>query len=45
MITEERYLELVGVVNNARPLYMQGAYTGISDEVYDSYMAEIYEYE
>ena len=45
MITEERYLELVGVVNNVRPLYMQGAYTGISDEVYDSYMAEIYEYE
>lgn len=45
MITNERYLELVDVVNAARPLYMQGADTGISDELYDSYMADIYEYE
>lgn len=45
MITEERYLELVKVCNDARPLYMQGAYTGISDELYDSYMNDIREYE
>ena len=45
MITEERYQELVGVCNNARILYMQGAYTGVSDELYDSYMADIREYE
>lgn len=45
MISEERYKELVEVVNAARPLYMQGANTGISDELYDSYMNDIYEYE
>lgn len=45
MITEERYHELVGVCNNARILYMQGAYTGVSDELYDSYMADIRDYE
>lgn len=45
MITEERYYELIGVCNNARILYMQGAYTGVSDELYDSYMADIRDYE
>lgn len=45
MITEERYRELIQVVNAARPLYMQGANTGISDELYDSYMNDIYEFE
>jgi DNA ligase (NAD+) len=45
MITEERYHELVGVCNNARILYMQGAYTGVSDELYDSYMMDIRDYE
>lgn len=45
MITEERYKELIQVVNNARVLYIQGALTGISDELYDSYMADIYDYE
>lgn len=45
MITEERYHELIGVCNNARILYMQGAYTGVSDELYDSYMADIRDYE
>ncbi len=45
MITEERYHELIGVCNNARILYIQGAYTGISDELYDSYMADIRDYE
>lgn len=45
MITETRYHELVGVCNNARILYMQGAYTGVSDELYDSYMADIRDYE
>lgn len=45
MITEERYHELIKVVNDARLLYIQGALTGISDELYDSYMADIYEYE
>lgn len=45
MITQERYEELVKVVNMARPLYMQGADTGISDELYDSYMKDIYDYE
>lgn len=45
MISEERYRELVKVVNNSRLLYIQGAYTGVSDELYDSYMADIYEYE
>lgn len=45
MITEERYLELVDKVNQARPLYMNGQETGISDETYDSYMADIYDYE
>jgi DNA ligase (NAD+) len=45
MITEERYHELIKVVNNARLLYIQGALTGISDELYDSYMADIYDYE
>lgn len=45
MITKERYAELIKVVNDARPLYMQGADTGISDELYDSYMHDIYEYE
>lgn len=44
-ISEERYHELVGVCNNARILYMQGAYTGVSDELYDSYMADIRDYE
>lgn len=42
---QERYEELIRIVNAARPLYMQGKDTGISDEVYDSYMREIYEYE
>lgn len=45
MITKERYQELIEVVNAARPLYMQGAETGISDELYDSYMNDIYEFE
>ena len=45
MITEERYHELIKVVNDARLLYIQGALTGISDELYDSYMADIYDYE
>lgn len=45
MISKERYRELIEVCNNARPLYMQGAYTGISDELYDSYMADIRDYE
>jgi DNA ligase (NAD+) len=45
MITKDRYHELIEVVNAARPLYMQGANTGISDELYDSYMNDIYEYE
>lgn len=45
MITQERYEELIKVVNHARPLYMQGADTGISDELYDSYMKDIYDYE
>lgn len=45
MISEERYQELIKVVNNSRLLYIQGAYTGVSDELYDSYMADIYDYE
>lgn len=45
MITRERYLQLIEVCNDARPLYMQGANTGISDELYDSYIADIREYE
>lgn len=45
MISEERYQELIEVVNNSRLLYIQGAYTGVSDELYDSYMADIYDYE
>lgn len=45
MITKERYQELIKVVSNARILYIQGADTGISDELYDSYMNDIYEYE
>ena len=45
MITEARYKELIKIVHDARPLYINGEDTGISDEVYDSYMAQIYEYE
>lgn len=45
MISEARYRELIEVCNNARILYMQGAYTGVSDELYDSYMADIRDYE
>lgn len=45
MISEERYRELIEVCNTARPLYMQGAYTGVSDELYDSYINDIREYE
>lgn len=45
MITEERYQELVKIVNAARPLYLNGEETGISDATYDSYMADIYDYE
>lgn len=45
MISEQRYHELISIVNTARPLYMQGVATGISDELYDSYMNDIYEYE
>lgn len=45
MISEERYLELIQVCNTVRPLYMQGAYTGVSDELYDSYINDIREYE
>lgn len=45
MITNDRYLELIKVCNDARVLYIQGAETGISDELYDSYMADIREYE
>ena len=44
-ITQSRYEELVKVCNDARVLYIQGAETGISDELYDSYMAEILKYE
>lgn len=45
MITEAKYKELIKIVHDARPLYINGEDTGISDEVYDSYMAQIYEYE
>ena len=45
MISEARYRELIEVCNNARILYMQVAYTGVSDELYDSYMADIRDYE
>lgn len=45
MITEARYKELIKIVHDARPLYINGEDTGISDEVYDSYIAQIYEYE
>lgn len=45
MITEVRYKELISICNAARPLYMQGKETGISDETYDQYMNDIYEYE
>lgn len=45
MITEARYKELISIVHKARPLYINGEDTGISDEVYDSYMAQIYDYE
>jgi DNA ligase (NAD+) len=45
MITEARYQELIKIIHNARPLYINGEDTGISDEVYDSYMAQIYDYE
>lgn len=45
MISESRYRELIKIVNDARPLYMNGEETGISDDIYDSYMAQIYEYE
>ena len=44
-ITAERYQELVKVCNDARMLYIQGAETGISNELYDSYMADILKYE
>lgn len=45
MILKERYRELVALVNAARPLYMNGQDTGMSDSTYDSYMNDIYEYE
>lgn len=45
MITEERYHELIKIVNAVRPLYLNGEETGISDATYDSYMADIYDYE
>lgn len=45
MITEARYQELIKIIHDARPLYINGEDTGISDEVYDSYMAQIYDYE
>lgn len=45
MITKDRYKELIEIVNKARPLYMQGLDTGITDATYDSYMRDIYDYE
>lgn len=45
MITEARYQELVKIINDARLLYIEGKETGISDSVYDAYMADIYDYE
>ena len=45
MISQVEYLQLVARVNELRPLYTEGKDTGVSNEVYDQYMADIYEYE